>query len=172
MGPLHAEVEIDAPRERIFELIEDLAVRPSFTDHFLTRFNLTRIDSRGVGAGARFRLATPLRKVWMDTTIVEVEENTRVVEQGAGGRANRIPIHTVWELRGGTGGLTALSVTHWTAPEKAIDRHLETLSGSSHWVLRGWREALRRLRDAVESDLPAAERVAVAGGNRYATGIP
>ena len=37
---------------------------------------------------------------------------------------------------------------------------------------RGWRQALRRLRDNLESDQPAAERIAVAGGNRYATGIP
>ncbi len=172
MGPIHAEVEIDAPRERIFELIGDLALRPSFTDHFLTDFHLTRIDSRGVGAGARFRVKQPLRKPWMDTTIVEQDENTRIVEEGAGGRSNRIRTRTVWELRGGSGGLTALSVTFWTEPTNPIDRHLETLSGGSFWVGRGWREALRRLREAIENDLPAAERIAVAGGNRYATGIP
>jgi uncharacterized protein YndB with AHSA1/START domain len=172
MDPVNVEVEIDAPRERIFELLEDLSARPSFTDHFLTGFHLTRIEPRGVGAGARFRMGTPLRKVWMDTTIVELEPNTRIVELGAGGRANRIPIHTVWELRGGTGGLTALAVTQWTSPESPIDRRLESLAGTSHWAHRGWREALRRLRDAVEGERPAAERIAVAGGNRYATGIP
>ncbi len=37
---------------------------------------------------------------------------------------------------------------------------------------RDWREALRRLRDRLESDRPAAEPVAVAGGNPHATGIP
>ena len=172
MGPLRAEVEIDAPRERIFELLGDLSARPSFTDHFLTHFHLTRIDPRGVGAGARFRLEAPFRKVWMDTTILEEEENTRIVETGVGGRANRIPTHTVWELHGGTGGLTAVTVTHWTEPDVAIDRHLERLSGAEFWVKRGWREALRRLRETIEDDLPRAEKIAVAGGNRYATGIP
>ena len=31
---------------------------------------------------------------------------------------------------------------------------------------------MRRLREQIESDAPAADRIAVAGGNRYATGIP
>ena len=64
--------------------------RPSFTDHFLSDFHLTRIESTGVGAGARFRVQAPLRSVWMDTTIVEQEEPFRIVEHGQGGRANRI----------------------------------------------------------------------------------
>jgi uncharacterized protein YndB with AHSA1/START domain len=172
MGPIRAEVEIDAPRERIFELIGDLSLRPSFTDHFLTDLHLTRIEPRGVGAGARFRVKAPLRSVWMDTTIVEQEEDERIVEAGAGGRTNRIRTHTVWELSGGTGALTAVTVTHWTEPANPLDRALEVASGGSFWQERGWREALRRLRETIESDLPAGERIAVAGGNRYATGIP
>jgi uncharacterized protein YndB with AHSA1/START domain len=172
MGPIRAEVEIDAPRERIFALIDDLSVRPSFTDHFLTDFHLTRIDPRGVGAGARFRVKAPLRSVWMDTTIVEQELDSKIVELGSGGRANRIPTHTVWELSGGSGTLTAVTVSHWTEPTHPLDRMLEVFSGGSFWQERGWREALRRLREMIESDLPVAERIAVAGGNRYATGIP
>ncbi|HEV7563976.1 MAG TPA: SRPBCC family protein [Solirubrobacterales bacterium] len=172
MGPISAEVEIDAPRERIFALIDDLSVRPSFTDHFLTDFHLTRIDPVGVGAGARFRVNAPLRKIWMDTTIVEQEEESKIVEAGSGGRTNRIPTHTVWELTGGSGGLTAVSVTHWTEPPNPLDRALEVFSGGSFWQERAWREALRRLREMIESDLPVGERIAVAGGNRYATGIP
>lgn len=172
MGPIHAEVEIDAPRERIFELIGDLSLRPSFTDHFLSDFHLTRIDPRGVGAGARFRVQAPLRKVWMDTTIVAQEEGVKIVEAGAGGRANRIRTNTVWELASGSGELTAVTVTHWTEPANPLDRALEVASGGSFWGERGWREALRRLRETIESDLPAGERIAVAGGNRYATGIP
>jgi uncharacterized protein YndB with AHSA1/START domain len=172
MGPIRAEVEIDATRERVFELIEDLSARPSFTDHFLTGFHLTRIDPRGVGAGARFRVKAPLRSVWMDTSIVAVEPDSKIVEVGNGGRANRIRTHTVWELTGGAGALTAVSVVFWTEPSNPLDRGLEVLSGGSFWQQRGWREALRRLRDMIESDLPDGERIAVAGGNRLATGIP
>ncbi|HWB70148.1 MAG TPA: SRPBCC family protein [Solirubrobacterales bacterium] len=172
MGPIQAEVEIDAPRERIFELVGDLSLRPSFTDHFLTGQRLTRLNASGVGAGARFRVKMPLRSPWEDTAIVEQAENTRVVEQGAGGRVNRIRTHTVWELSGGSGGQTRLTVTHWTEPANPLDAMLEKLSGAAYWQRRGWNEALRRLREAIENDLPAGERIAVAGGNRYATGIP
>lgn len=171
MGPVSAEIEIDAPRGQVFAALVDLGARPSFTDHFLTGFHLTRIDGSGVGAGARFRVAAPLRRVWMDTAIVAVEEPFRIVEEGRGGRGNRIPNHTVWELTEAAGGLTAVRVSHWTEPGP-LDRGLELLSGGSFWQARGWRRALRRLREQLESDQPASERIAVAGGNRYATGIP
>jgi polyketide cyclase/dehydrase/lipid transport protein len=172
MGPINAEVEIDVSRERAFEVIGDLALRPSFTDHFLSGFHLTRIDSTGVGAGARFRVEAPLRSVWMDTTIVEEEEPFRIVERGQGGRANRIGTHFVWEVTGAVGTLTKVTMTHWTGPANPLDRAVELASAGSFWQQRGWREALRRLRDLLESDHPQLKRVAVAGGNRYATGIP
>jgi uncharacterized protein YndB with AHSA1/START domain len=171
MGPISAEIEIDVSRERAFAVLADLAARPSFTDHFLTGFHLTRIDSAGVGAGARFRAKGPLRSVWMDTCITSLEEPFQIVEEGEAGRVNRIRNHTVWELREASGGLTVVRVSHWTEPGP-LDRGLELLSAGSVWQARGWKQALRRLRDELESDQGAPERIAVAGGNRYATGIP
>jgi hypothetical protein len=171
MGPISAEIEVDVPRERAFALLADLSARPSFTDHFLSDFHLTRLDSTGVGAGARFRVNAPLRSPWEDTTIVELEEPFRIVERGQGGRVNRIPNHTVWELTGGAGSLTHVRFTHWTEP-KHIDRTVELLSAGSVWQERRWRQALRRLRDGLEAERPHVELIAVAGGNRYATGIP
>jgi len=171
MGPVSAEIEIDVPREQVFAALADLSLRPSFTDHFLTEFRLTRIDPIGIGAGARFCALGPLRKVWMDTAIVALGPPFRIIEEGHGGRTNRIPTHTVWELKEGPANLTAVRVSHWTEPPH-LDRALELLSATSVSQARGWRQALRRLRDNLESDQPAAERIAVAGGNRYATGIP
>jgi uncharacterized protein YndB with AHSA1/START domain len=171
MGPLRAEIEIDLPRERVFETIADLALRPAFTDHFLSSFHLTRLASTGVGAGARFRVEAPLRSIWMDTTIVELEAPHRIIECGQGGRVNRIRTNTVWELTEGPGSLTAVRMSHWTEP-RHFDRGLELLSAASVWQGRSWREAMRRLRDGLESGAWDSERAAVAGGNRYATGIP
>jgi hypothetical protein len=171
MGPIRAETEIDVPRRQVFATIADLAARPAFTDHFLSDFHLTRIDAVGVGAGARFRVEAPLRSVWMDTTIVELDEPFRIVERGQGGRVNRIPTHTIWELTEGPGSLTAVRMSHWTEPG-SLDRGLELLSAGSVWQERSWRTALRRLRDGLESGVWDGNRIAVAGGNRYATGIP
>jgi len=172
MGPVSAEVEIDVPRQRVFEAIADLALRPAFTDHFLSDFRLTRIESTGVGAGARFRFDVRPRRVWADTTIAELDAPHRLVEHGRGGRVNRIPSTTLWELTEGPGSLTRLRVSYWTEPSNPVDRGLELLSAGSIPYERRWREALHRLRELLESGDLDAGRVAVAGGNPHATGIP
>lgn len=171
MGPVSAEAEIDVPRPRVFEAIADLALRPAFMDHFVSGFHLTRIESTGVGAGARFRFAVRPRAVWMDTTIVEAEEPHRIVEHGRGGRVNRIPSRTLWELTEGPGSLTKVRVSYWTEPSNPADRGLELLSAASISYERHWREALRRLRELLETGKLEEGRVAVAGGNPHPTRI-
>jgi uncharacterized protein YndB with AHSA1/START domain len=172
MGPVNAQIEIDVPRQRAFDAIVDLALRPAFTDHFLTGFHLTRIDSAGIGAGARFRFAAGPRKLWADTVITEAEEPHCIVERGRGGRGNRIPITTLWELTEGPGSLTTVRVSQWTEPSNPLDRGLELLGAASAFYERGWREAVHRLRDQLEAGTLGAERLGVAGGNPHATGIP
>jgi uncharacterized protein YndB with AHSA1/START domain len=172
MGPISAEVEVDASREEVFALLTDLSLRPSFTDHFLTDFRLTRIDPVGLGAGARFRIDTPFRSPWADTTIAEIEEPFKLVERGRTGRTNRIETTTAWELTGGTGSLTKVTFSTWTQPTHPLDRLVESLSGAETFQRRGWKEALNRLREILEGERQLDDRVAVAGGNRYATGIP
>ncbi len=172
MGPASAEIEIDVPRGRAFELIGDLARRPSFTDHFISNFHLTRIEPSGLGAGARFRLTAGPRKMWMDTAIVVLEEPHRILERGYGGRSNRIPSTTAWELLEGCGAMTKVSVSHWTEPSHPLDRALDSALATSVWQERAWREALRRLRDLLESEGAPEPGLTVAGGNAHATGIP
>lgn len=172
MGPVSSRVEVDVPREVIFERLGDLAARPSFTDHFISDFHLTRIDSSGIGAGARFLVHSPLNSAWMETAIVETEEPHRILEHGRGGRDNRIATTTVWELIEGPGTLSTVRVSHWTEPSNPLDRIRDTLGASSIFAERHWSEALRRLRGLLESGADGGDRVAVAGGNRYSTGIP
>jgi uncharacterized protein YndB with AHSA1/START domain len=171
MGPVSAEVEIDVPRERAFQFVADLANRPAFTDHFVSGFHLTRIESSGIGAGARFRFDVSLHRIWTDTTIVELDAPHRIVEHGRGGRGNRVPSITVWELTEAPGSLTRVRVSFWTEPSH-VDRAKEALVAASGRYERRWREAMRRLRDELESGAFEVDRIAVAGGNRYATGIP
>ena len=82
MGPVRAEIEIDAPRERVFAVISDLALRQSFTDHFISELRLARIESTGVGAAARFRFLVPPQAQWMQTQITAVEAPHRLSERG------------------------------------------------------------------------------------------
>ncbi len=172
MGPVSAEVEIDAPRERIFEFVADLANRPAFTGHFIAGLRLARIESRGVGASARFRFTSPPQDMWVDSVIVALSEPHRITEQGRGGRYNRIPVHTVWEFEPGSGRMTNARVIHWTDTTHPVDRLKETLGAASFWYERDWRTALRRLRDLIEAESGGGARVGVGGGNRYPTGVP
>jgi Polyketide cyclase / dehydrase and lipid transport len=163
MGPVSAATTIDAPRERVCELVCDLSARPAFTDHFLSEYRLQRLDPMGVGAAARFELGESGK--WMETVIVEIDDAHMVREEGRGARGNRVRCYTVWELvEGPSAGICEVSVTFWTESDHLVDRLKEPLK-RARWFSRGWRRALARLKEVAESEAPI-ERVAVAGADR------
>jgi hypothetical protein len=161
VGPLSLDISIDAPRERVFEFISDLGLRPSFTDHFASDFRLERIEPAGRGAAARFRLHAPAGIRYMETVISEADRPYRVVEHCRGGRLDRVPMRLVWELS--EGPTTEVKLTFWTSPSSAFDRVRER--GRERWWRRRLGKALRRMRDQIESG-EAVPRAGVAGENR------
>jgi uncharacterized protein YndB with AHSA1/START domain len=160
LGPISVKTSIDAPRERVYELLCDLAVRPAFTDHFVSDFRLQRLESSGVGAAARFRLAGP--RLWMETVISDVAAPHRIHERGAGGRWDRIPITTSWELHESGPGGCEVTLRFMTEPGNPLDRVREKLRGERYYR-RQWTIALSRLKRLIESG-GTPERVEVAGG--------
>jgi len=162
MGPIAVSRPIDAPRDRVFDFVCELANRPSFTDHFIEQFRLERLESYGVGAAARMRTG---RRLWMETEIVDASRPHRILERGRGGRWNRIPITTGWEFvprPGGSGCDVTLSFL--TEPSNRLDKLRERL-GAERFFRRQWSIALSRLKELIESG-SAPERVVVAGGDR------
>ncbi len=166
MGPITLTTSVDAPRERVFEFISDLGVRPAWTDHFARDYRLERIPPRGEGAAARFRVDAPAGVTYMETVIAEAARPHRIVEHGRGGRLDRLPMRLVWELR--EGPTTTVSITFWTEPANTVDRIREI--GRSRWWRRRWAKALRRMRELIESGAEAP-RIEVAGGDRRPTQI-
>jgi len=163
VGPISVSTHIDAPREHVFDFLCDLANRPTFTDHVIDDFRLERLESVGVGAAARFRLRE--LGVWMETQIVEVDRPYRISERGRGGRANRIPVVFVWELRPRPGpGGCEVTLHFWTEPSHHLDRLRERL-GAERWYRLHWTGALARLKQVIESSARVAP-VGVAGGAR------
>jgi hypothetical protein len=165
VGPISLTLSIDAPRERIFDFICDLGIRQSWTDHLASEYRLERVPAQGLGAGARFRVDAPAGVRYMETVIAEAERPFRIVEHGRGGRLDRIPIRTVWELE--EGPTTTVRLTFWTTPPSAFDRIREI--GRTRWWRRRWSRALRRMQEIIESG-ESVPRTEVAGGDRLPVG--
>ncbi len=168
MGPVYAEIEIDAPREQIFEYLMDIATRPILFGDAIEDFRLLRLESEGVGAGARFRFKR--RSAWIDTTITSVEPPRRVSERGAGGHFNRGLNGFEWEIAESVGSVSTVRLSYWTEPQ-GFARLTDRLTGGAGWYRRRLGHALDRLRDRIETEQTGSAPIPVAGGNRYATGI-
>jgi len=166
VDPVTVSVIVDAPREEVFDYLQDIARRPEFTDHFLADWHLTRERSVGMGAGARFRVKMPLNRfAWADTSLVELERPYSIVEAGRGGKANRVRTLATWRLAQAASGTTRVSLTYETLPVMPSD-HLRDALGARRWTQRQLARALRRLQSIVEGDVQArtSANPDVAGG--------
>jgi uncharacterized protein YndB with AHSA1/START domain len=164
VGPITVTTSIDAPRDRVFDLICDLGARPSWIDHFATDYRVERIQAAGRGAAARFRVDAPAGVRYMETVIAETDRPYRVVEHARGGRLDRVSMRLVWELEAGP--TTTVTLTFWTAPPSIFDRIREL--GRERWWRRRWTKALTRMRDLIESGA-SVPRIEVAGADRVPT---
>jgi uncharacterized protein YndB with AHSA1/START domain len=172
VDPITVSVSIARPREEIFEYLSDIANHAEFNDHFLVDWRLTREETYGLGAGARYRLKMPFNRFpWADSTIVETEPPRRIVEAGRAGKFNRIRTLGVFELEPATGGTTRVSFTFESRPKMLSDRLLESF-GARGWLKRKLNKSMRRLRSILEEDYGRGKRPTIAGGARKpATGF-
>jgi uncharacterized protein YndB with AHSA1/START domain len=164
VDPVTSAVTIDRPREEVFDYLADIANHPEFSDHYLKDWHLTRLDSVGRGAGARFRLDAPFQRFgWADMTFVEVERPYRIVAVGRGGKFNRIRTTAIWTLDPAPGGGTELEYMFESEPALPTDRLVEALSGQRRWFKRKVRKAMRRLQAILEENEDRGPRATVAG---------
>jgi uncharacterized protein YndB with AHSA1/START domain len=164
VDPVTVSIVVSAPREQVFDYLQDIANHSEFTDHYLVDWHLTRIDSVGLGAGARFRAKAPgVRFNWADVTLVEVERPRRIVEAGRTGKYNRIRTLGVYDLQLAPLGATRVQFTLQTVPATLSDRLIESL-GARSWTRRKSARAMRRLRAIFEQGEARGRRVKVAAG--------
>ena len=168
MDALTVETTIARPREEVFEYLADIANHAEFTDHFMVDWRLTREDTYGYGAGARFRVKAPFNRFpWGDSTIVELEAPRRLVEAGRTGKFNRIRTLGIYELEPASGGETRVRFTLQTDPQLPTDKFLESF-GARGWMKRKLKKAMRRLQSILEEDRDRGARPTIAGGPRKA----
>lgn len=163
MDPVSVSVTIARPREEVFEYLADVANHAEFSDHYLVDWRLTREDSYGRGAGARFRLKAPRNRfAWADRVFAEVERPRLIVERGRMGKFNRIRTLGTYELEPASAGTTRVTYTFESEPGNLADRLGEI--GSRGWMRRRAGRAMRRLRSILEEDRGRGSRVTVAAG--------
>jgi uncharacterized protein YndB with AHSA1/START domain len=163
MDPVNAHVTIDRPREEVFEYLADIANHQEFSDHYLKDWRLTRVDSYGRGAGARFRIDAPLDRFgWGDMTFVEVERPYRIAAAGRSGKFNRNKTWTEWKLEP-QGDSTRVEVTSESEPALPTDKLMEAVTRRRRWFKRGQRKALRRMQSILEEDVDRGARATVGG---------
>jgi uncharacterized protein YndB with AHSA1/START domain len=161
--PITVTTTISRPREEVFEYLADIANHPEFTDHYLVDWHLTREDSYGPGAGARFRIKAPLNRFsWADMSIAEAQPPYRLVARGRGGKFNRIRMLESYTLQPGSGGTTRVEYTIETVPALLSDRIMESFGGRA-WTRRQVTRSLRRLRLILEENRARGRRASIAG---------
>lgn len=161
MDQITVSTTIAKPREEIFEYLADISNHAEFSDHYMVDWHLTREDPYGKGAGARFRVKAPLaRFAWADMTFAEVSPPFRIIEQGRGGKYNRIRMLGVYTLSPGSGGTTKVQYTIETETKLPSDRLFDAL-GSRRRSRRNAAKAMRRLRSILEDDRGRGKRTSI-----------
>ena len=162
MDPVEHTITIDRPREEVFEYLADIANHPEFTDHYLKDWRLTRVDSYGRGAGARYKMDGPFQRFgWSDLTYIKVDAPREIVAVGRGGKYNRIKTFESWKLEPASGG-TRVEFVFETEPKLPTDRFVESF-GFRRWFKRKSGKGLRRLRSILEDNERRGTRATVAG---------
>jgi uncharacterized protein YndB with AHSA1/START domain len=154
---------VDAPREQVFRYLSDIANHAEFSDHYLHDFRLERLNSRGLGASASYRLDFPLGRQWGDAAITAVEAPHRVLLEGRAGRLGRIPTRAEYRLTPADHDMTRVEYRFETEPAEPFDRLKEAL-GLRSWLRRAARRGLARLAQVLEEGEPSAHAVRPAAG--------
>jgi uncharacterized protein YndB with AHSA1/START domain len=163
MEPLSVSVSISRPREEVFAYLADIANHQEFTDHYLTDWRMTRVETVGQGAGGRFRFKAPLNRFdFADVTFVEVDAPRRIVQAGRGGKYNRTRIRSIYDLERKSGNTTRVTLTMETRPGNLADRIMESLTMRG-WLKRKSGKALKRLRSILEDNQDRGRRATIAG---------
>ena len=163
MDPVCVSTTIGKPRAEVFEYLADIANHSEFTDHYLTDWHLTREQTYGTGAGARFRVKAPLARFsWADITFAELDPPNRIVEQGRGGKFNRVRLLGTYTLTDGPDATTKVEYRFETRPVQPSDRLIERFGGRA-WTRRQAAKAMRRLRSILEEDRDRGGRPSIGG---------
>jgi Polyketide cyclase / dehydrase and lipid transport len=95
-------VDVQRPREEVFDYLDVMANHECFTDHMLKAWRYSGPD-RGVGSRATVDVTTAGRTDTIEIEVIDAERPVRIVERnvGSGGRRVGTGTYTLEELPGG-----------------------------------------------------------------------
>ena len=139
-------------------------------------WRLTREDTYGYGAGARFRLEDAAATASRGATrrSIEVERPRRIVEAGRGGKFNRIRTLGVYDARPGVGAAPRACGSRCRPSPRLRTDKLPRAFGARGWMKRKLKQvACAACASILEEDRGRGARPTLAGGSRKpATGSP
>jgi uncharacterized protein YndB with AHSA1/START domain len=163
VDPVSSTTVIARPPDEVYAYLVDVANHAEFTDHYLKEFRLTREDSIGLGAGARFRVDAPLNRFsWGDVTIVEADPGRRIVQRGRTGKFNRIRLVSVYDLEPSGASTRVTLTTETEQPRLLSDKIMESIAKG--WFKRKQRKAVKRLQAILEEGRSRGARATIAAG--------
>jgi uncharacterized protein YndB with AHSA1/START domain len=163
MRSAQANITIDRPADEVFDYLLDISSRTEFAPTIFRDFRLARVESSGIGAGARFRMHRKLRDRHAGITITETEPGARILEEGSTGRGGRVPMAIEWLIEGQNGGSTKVTWTIETYPANGADKIRD--SGLRRFLRNRMPRSLKRMRGILEDapDASRGERASVGG---------
>jgi len=151
MDRVTTAVTVERPCEEVFDYLADIANHAEFMVPLFKDWHLTRVNSYGRGAGARFRSTARMDRFgWGELTFLDVQAPQRIVAAGRGGKYNRIETSWEWTLEPQGSGSTRVELVFESEPPLPTDKLVETLSGRRAWFRRGARKSLQQLRAILE----------------------
>jgi uncharacterized protein YndB with AHSA1/START domain len=174
VDPVTVSAIVSRPPEVVFDYLADVANHAEFCDHWLVDWRLTREDSYGRGAGARFKVRQRLNRFpWMDMAFVQADRPRELVATGRSGKLGRVKMVHRWALEPTGGGSTRVTFTTESVPVTPAEKMLEVLWGTRGMTRRRAKRALNRLQSILEDGRERGARATIAGGSRKpATGAP
>lgn len=167
MHAVARELTVGVPAQQVYDYVNDVANLPTFLADLFNDFRLTREETIGVGAGFRFRLATPFNRFgYGDLVLRKPTSPNQIVFEGRGGKYDRTGLRLIFAINPASSDSVRLKVSYETFPGLPSDSLAEAMSFQSFYVGRRLTSGLKDLRSILEEGAVRGARATIAGGAR------
>jgi carbon monoxide dehydrogenase subunit G len=150
MRPVRTSIEVEAPREEVYDFLDVMANHEPFTNHMLKAWRYSGPD-RGVGSKARVQASAAGRTDEIEIEVVSARRPETIVERNIGARGRRVASGTyvLEQLPGG--GTRIVFEYSWQRAPMSERLASPLVRGVVH---RGNERAMQRLAEQLAARSP------------------